>query len=531
MKTAGESVLRRMRILVVACAIVGWASTARTQDITITNFNQLAQVALSGDYSLWMPSFSPCVWRAYPTDFPLWYDSTSLTCLSSLPTSTNFLNSMDWSNVPLASVTLTRDVLTGVTTLEATGSTNVVATIAAPSGYEPGQCSDERWVWNYYVAATNNPDEWELTPGEIPPLTVTLQTYLVNSNAYYSIYATNLAAEAAAAADGSGGGFSPMFGGWGMDFGDDYGDACAITNDLIPFSVVSITPDGSGDMILTWQSCTDHVYVVQTESSLTPTSSWMDVAWMFGTDQATSWTDTNVVGLTQNFYQIVRLNPTNTNEGIPYGWAVTYGLDPLDPNLATGDPTGDGIDNLEKYDYGLNPQTPYPLNVTINTGNGFGTNQTISISTSNSPAFTFLEVSLLPNMTNAVVMANANSLSYVLPSNTNGIFSVFFQYADSHTNAIGPIIYKAITLDTIPPVVSILSPTNGTGNQAYVSLRATVYDPDPRNTNSPGPFRPVKIWINGLPYWNINGTQINIPRFPVLCRHQRHYCTWPRSSR
>jgi hypothetical protein len=115
---------------------------------------------------------------------------------------------------------------------------------------------------------------------------------------------------------------------------------------------------------------------------------------MFGTDQQTTWTDTNAVGLTQNFYQVVRGNPSTLNNGVPYGWAVTYGLDPLDPNLATEDPTGDGIDNLEKYDYGLNPQTPYPLQVTVNSGNGFSTNQTISISTTGTPAFTFLEVSL-----------------------------------------------------------------------------------------------------------------------------------------
>ncbi len=34
----------------------------------------------------------------------------------------------------------------------------------------------------------------------------------------------------------------------------------------------------------------------------------------------------------------------------------SYGLDPLDPNLATEDPADDGIDNLLKYEYGLNPQ-------------------------------------------------------------------------------------------------------------------------------------------------------------------------------
>jgi hypothetical protein len=97
---------------------VGLASQALAQDVTITNLDQLAQVALSWNYSIYLP-FSPWDWRAFPTDWPLWCDSTSLTCLDSLPTSTNFMTSMEWSNVPLASVILTMNVLSGVTTVEA----------------------------------------------------------------------------------------------------------------------------------------------------------------------------------------------------------------------------------------------------------------------------------------------------------------------------------------------------------------------------------------------------------------------------
>jgi hypothetical protein len=120
-------------------------------------------------------------------------------------------------------------------------------------------------------------------------------------------------------------------------------------------------------------------------------------------------------------------------------------------------------------------------------------------------------------MTNAVILTNSVSLlRYVLPSNTNGTFRLFVQYADAHTNAIGPIIYSPIILDTIPPVVTITSPTNGTGNQAFVNLQATVFDPSPTNTNSPGAFHPVQLWINGQQQWNVlNGTQLNVPRFPV----------------
>jgi hypothetical protein len=76
---------------------------------------------------------------------------------------------------------------------------------------------------------------------------------------------------------------------------------------------------------------------------------------MWGGNGTTNWTDTSTVGQTQGFYRVVRGNPNTLNNGVPYGWAVTYGLDPLDPNLALGDPLGDGFSNLEKYLLGYTP--------------------------------------------------------------------------------------------------------------------------------------------------------------------------------
>ena len=146
MKTIREDVGRREKALIVACALLGLASQALAQDITITNLDQLGQVALSANYSIYLP-FEPWDWRAYPTDWPLWCDSTSISCLDSLPASTNFTTCIDWSNIPLASVTLTKNILSGVTTMQSSDSTNVVATIAAPSGYQPGADSADRWPW------------------------------------------------------------------------------------------------------------------------------------------------------------------------------------------------------------------------------------------------------------------------------------------------------------------------------------------------------------------------------------------------
>ncbi len=529
MKTIGEDVGRRVKALIVACAIVMLALPALAQDITITNPDQLAQVALSGNYSMWLP-FYPWEWRGYPTDWPLWCDSTSI-CLDSLPASTNLTTSMDWCNIPLAPVILTRDVLSGVTTVQSAISSDVVATVAAPSGYQPGAASEDRWLWIEYVDATNNPDEWGLTPDQILRPTVTLLTYLVDSNAYYSVYESNIDAEVAAqvAVPSTP---SPIGNFMEMEEDEVGGDPCSITNEALPFSVVSIAPDGSGNVTLTWESCTDHVYVVESESSLTPTSSWTDVAWMFGTDQQTSWTDTNAIGLAQNFYQVIRGNPNTLNNGIPYGWAVTYGLDPLDPNLATEDPTGDGIDNLEKYNYGLNPQTTNNLTVIVGSGNGFATSQIVSLTFSNTPCFSFLEVSTNGDMSLAsifsipclsmIILNSTNppippSIAYTMPSTVNGTYRLHFQYADANTNPIGPVIYRPIILDTIPPFLMVTSPTNGSGYNPYVSVQAVAFDPDPNNTNQPAMFHPLKLWINGQQYWNaLSGTNLSIPRFPVF---------------
>ncbi len=86
---------------------------------------------------------------------------------------------------------------------------------------------------------------------------------------------------------------------------DGSGDPCTITNGSAPFSIVTLVPVGDYN-ILSWQTCTDHIYIVQSESSLTPTSSWTDVAWTFGLDQTTSWIDSGAIGQTQNFYRVVR---------------------------------------------------------------------------------------------------------------------------------------------------------------------------------------------------------------------------------
>ena len=45
-------------------------------------------------------------------------------------------------------------------------------------------------------------------------------------------------------------------------------------------------------------------------------------------------------------------------DGLPDGWEVVWGLDPTNPEDAEDDADGDGLSNIEEYHYGTNPRDP-----------------------------------------------------------------------------------------------------------------------------------------------------------------------------
>jgi hypothetical protein len=48
----------------------------------------------------------------------------------------------------------------------------------------------------------------------------------------------------------------------------------------------------------------------------------------------------------------------SSHQGIPDSWALSYGLNPLDPTLAAEDPDHDGLTNLQEYMLGTSPVNP-----------------------------------------------------------------------------------------------------------------------------------------------------------------------------
>ncbi len=500
------------RFLLAVLFVSGWVVSAPGQCddcstyCAITNTAQFAEQFSRSDL-LWLP-WSPIQWQAFPLDGQPWW----WTDFSQLPTQFGACQSastLESSGIKLLGITLTLDVLSGQVVVQAQTNGEELARSDAPSDYSPTNWSRQATAimreWQQCEEDAASWGEDYLAGGPQVLLRARLASiddkpaYDAQVAAEEAAYESNLAAQASSpltfATDGRFGAMDDSGGGMMMD---NSSDPCTITNDSAPFSVVSLAANGNGNMALSWQSCTDHIYVVQSETSLAPTSSWTDVAWMFGTDQQTIWTDTNAVGQVQRYYRVARANPNWLNNGIPYGWAVTYGLDPLDPNLASEDPDGDGYSNLMEFLNGTNPRVPdAPPDVLVNNGNVYTTSLTIPIRplSTNYPE---LLLSVDPSMANALVLPNTGGSTNYTLTDVEGLHYLYFEYADAHGQPSSPLIYKTVTVDRVAPHVEITSPA-GTAvlNQAFITLQGIAFDPDPFLTPD---ARPLKLWINNVPY-------------------------------
>jgi hypothetical protein len=78
---------------------------------------------------------------------------------------------------------------------------------------------------------------------------------------------------------------------------------------------------------------------------------------MSGLDGATGWTDATTPHADHGFFRVARVDPMDDfdGDGMPNGWELRYGLNPIDSADAHTCMVCDGTDNLTKYLQGRDP--------------------------------------------------------------------------------------------------------------------------------------------------------------------------------
>ena len=176
-------------------------------------------------------------------------------------------------------------------------------------------------------------------------------------------------------------------------------------------------------------------------------------------------------------------NYSTLNDGIPDWWKVAYGFSITDSTVAGADMSGDGINNLTAYQYGVDPYMPDLDYLVLNGGQLITSNTVITVDASASP-FPLLLVSLFGNMADPVILSNTvAAFTLSSPADTTANYTFYFQFATANTNTLGITVSETVTIDTKPPVIE-LDPGNGQSvDLSDPLLRIAYLDPSGADTN------------------------------------------------
>jgi len=281
------------------------------------------------------------------------------------------------------------------------------------------------------------------------------------------------------------------------------------SDDEAPFVIEAIARLTNGWTEITFTTCTDRVYAVQSADGLRTNTAWQTREVWVGLNEIKTWTDETTAEVTNRFYRVPRLtfagdfdndglsnldefqthgtDPTHADtdgDGAADGWELAQGFDPLDPADGALDADSDGLSNAGEYAYGSDPHdsdtdrdfwmdgaevaggfnpvddgSVPPFTVLINAGATATTSTVWQVAMPDGLVADQMALAQDADFPTGATNQFAESFTYTLSTSSNGFRAVYIHLLKNSGESV--VVRGAILLDTAAPSVSFTSPTNG----------------------------------------------------------------------
>lgn len=206
--------------------------------------------------------------------------------------------------------------------------------------------------------------------------------------------------------------------------------SCPIGNETNSFVITDITLSSDGFPTVSFESCTDHVYIVCSTDSLT-NSVWNQLATIPGLLGTTMWTDLTALSAGQRFYKVLRLlnSGGNPNNGV--------------------DSDGDGFTDTEETLLGTDPNNPLS-HPGASVNENLATNLIyVAISGSDTnpgtAAAPFRTIQKASSIAQSMSLTGIGSTIIIQP----GIYRESVAYTASSGNLLAPVVFQAAVNGTV----------------------------------------------------------------------------------